>query len=207
MIELQIDDFPKNFEWDNGQFPPLDALTYWHFLKNAKRVIEVGCGYSTLLAKQSGVELIAIDPEPRIQFDQIGYLKKPVEEVPLELFEFLQKDDILFVDSSHEYHHGSDVHHIIHNVIPKLQSGVLIQFHDYFQPDDYPEDWKSDSIMSKWNEQYYVYPLEKQYEVLLVNNTISKNYNDELIKKYPFVPKNITKNFGAVRGSSIWFRK
>lgn len=206
MIELNIENFPQNFEWDNGQFPPLDALTYWHFLKKAKHVIEVGCGFSTFLAKESGVKLIAIDPEPRVRIDQIGYILKPVQDIPIEMFSILEPNDILFIDSSHEYYEGSDVYHVIHNVIPKLKKGVLVHFHDYFQPDDYPDDWKKHDQMSKWNEQYYVYPLEKKYEVLVVNNTVSKNHNDELIKKYPFVPKNITKNLGAVKGASIWFR-
>lgn len=206
MIELNIEGFPKSFNWDNGNFPPLDALTYWHFLKNATNVIEVGCGFSTFLSKQSGKNLIAIDPQPRIIIDDVKYTFDFVQNVSLEVFDCLEKNDILFIDSSHEYHEGSDVHYLIHKVIPRLKKGVLVHFHDYFQPDDYPAEWKKSEIMSKWNEQYYVYPLEKQYEVLVVNNTVSKNHNDELIVKYPFVPKDITKNLGAVKGASVWFR-
>lgn len=206
MIELNVEDFPKNFEWNNEQFPPLDALTYWHFLKNANHVIEVGCGFSTFLAKQSKVNLIAIDPEPRIKIEQLGYILKCVQDVPVDIFDVLQSNDILFIDSSHKYYEGSDVHHLIHNVIPKLNKGVLVHFHDYFQPDDYPAEWKKHHEMSKWNEQYFVHPLEKQCEVLVVNNTVSKNHSEELLKKYPFVPKNINKNLGAVKGASVWFR-
>ena len=206
MIELDVKDFPTDFVWDNGQFPPLDALTYWHFLKQAKRCIEIGCGFSTYLAKKSNVELTAIDPNPRIIHDEVNYIKQNVQEVSLSIFKELQKDDILFVDSSHEYYKGSDVNHIFLNILPILNKGVLLQFHDYFYPDDYPEDWKKTNWGKNWNENKHVALLENEYEVLVVNNTISKENNDERIAKYPFVPLNITKNFPAVKGSSVWFR-
>ncbi len=206
MLELNITDFPSDFEWDNDQFPPLDALTYWHFLKGARRSIEVGCGYSTFLASKSKVQLTAIDPKPRIKFKEIEYIEKPVQEVPVKLFESLEKDDILFIDSSHEVYAGSDVEHILFKILPKLNKGVLVQFHDYFRPYDYPEDWKTDPVMSKWNEHYYVELISSRYSIIVCNNMWCTVRNNDLIAKYPFVPKNITKNFGAVKGSSIWFR-
>jgi hypothetical protein len=83
---LNVQDFPREFDFHNGQFPPLDALTYWHFLKRAKRVIEVGCGYSTLLASKAGLEITAIDPQPRIMYPEIAYLEKRVEEIDLSVF-------------------------------------------------------------------------------------------------------------------------
>ena len=39
-IKLNVEGFPSDFNFYNDQFPPLDALTYWHFLKSAKRVVE-----------------------------------------------------------------------------------------------------------------------------------------------------------------------
>jgi hypothetical protein len=206
MLELNVQDFPKDFEWDNDQFPPLDALTYWHFLKGAKRTIEIGCGYSTFLAYRSGVDVIAIDPKPRAKYPEISYNEQLVQEVPIEIFKSLEKDDILFVDSSHEVYQGSDVEHILFKILPKLKKGVLLQFHDYFRPDDYPDDWKTDPIMSKWNEHYYVELLSSRYDLIVNNHLTSIMANDKLIEKYPFVPKDIKRNFGAVRGSSVWLR-
>jgi hypothetical protein len=29
-LNLSVEDFPNEFDWYNDQFPPLDALTYWH---------------------------------------------------------------------------------------------------------------------------------------------------------------------------------
>ena len=204
---LNVYDFPREFDFNNGQFPPLDALTYWHFLKKAKQVIEVGCGYSTLLPSLAGKEITAIDPQPRILYPEIAYTEKPVQEIPLSIFQSLQPNDILFIDSSHIYSEGSDVEYLLNTVLPTVNSGVLIHFHDFFGVDGYPEDWKNTPEMKGWNENEYVLPLLQQYQVIAFNYLISKHYNEQLKLAYPFVPKNITNNMGAVKGASLWLRK
>lgn len=205
-MELNIDGFPNDFNWYNDQFPPLDALTYWHFLKKAKRVIEIGCGYSTQLSWKSGVELTPIDPQPRVFSPEVPYITKPVQNVNRDIFDQLEENDILFVDSSHIYAEGSDVELIINQIVPNLKKGVLVHFHDYFKPFDYPQSWKDHHEMSKWNEQDYVYPLEEKIEVIFKNYAFSHKYNELLKKLYDFVPQDITTNLGAVRGASIWFK-
>lgn len=206
-ITLNTEGFPKDFYWQNDQFPPLDALTYWHFLKTAMKVVEIGCGYSTLLSKHSGAIVTAIDPQPRVKYDWIDYIEKEVQQIdPQDIYDYLEEGDILFVDSSHIYAEGSDVKFILEEIIPNLKKGVLVHFHDYFKPFDYPESWKTHPEMSKWNEQEYVFPLEKKYEVIFKNYHYSLNNNVHLLEKYFFVPKDITTNLGAVRGASVWFK-
>lgn len=207
LTKLNVTDFPINFNWYNDQFPPLDALTYWHFLKGAKKVIEVGCGYSTQLALQAGVELTAIDPQPRIMYDQINYVRSYVQDVSFNMFEKLETNDVLFIDSSHIYAQGSDVHFLINQVVPKLNKGVLLHFHDYFGTYGYPTQWQQDPEMKLWNENEYVMPLTNQYEVLAFNYHASQTQNNELLKAYPFVPTDIKNNLGAVRGASLWLKK
>jgi len=203
---LNINDFPKEFDFYNGQFPPLDALTYWHFLKKAKRVIEVGCGYSTLLPYKADKEITAIDPMPRIMYPEMAYLTQPVQEIDKNIFYHLQENDILFIDSSHIYAEGSDVKYLIEEIIPKLNLGVLVHFHDFFGLDGYPESWKTMPEMQGWNENEYVLRLWVKYPVLAFNYEISKHYNEELKLAYPFVPKDITANMGAVKGASLWLK-
>lgn len=203
-IELNIEGFPEDFDFYNDQYPPLDALTYWHFLKGAQKVIEVGCGYSTYLAQQSGVNLFAIDPEPRIKYPNVTYLQQMVQAVPLSVFMTLEKNDILFVDSSHIYDIGSDVEFLIRKVLPVLRKGVIVHFHDYFGEYGYPNSWKEDSQMQLWNENKYLLSLTKKHKVLADNFIISLNHNTYLKNKYSFVPDNITKNLGAVKGASLW---
>jgi hypothetical protein len=207
ITKLNIDGFPINFNWYNDQFPPLDALTYWHFLKDAKKVIEVGCGYSTQLAWQSGVDVTAIDPQPRVFSVDIPYILKPVQEVELAVFEQLNQGDILFIDSSHIYAEGSDVHFIINEVLPKLKEGVLIHFHDYFGRYGYPTEWQQNPEMKLWNENDKLMPLLVGYQVLFFNYDISKTQNEQLLAAYPFVPTDIKNNLGAVRGASLWLKK
>jgi hypothetical protein len=204
---LNVSDFPKDFDFHNNQFPPLDALTYWHFLKKAKKVVEVGCGYSTLLALKSNIEITAIDPNPRIYYPEIAYLEYPVQDIKPHCFLSLKPNDILFIDSSHIYSEGSDVQYLIDTIIPQLSEGVLIHFHDYFGNDGYPQDWANIPEMKGWNENEYVIPLTSKYKVLADNHEISKNYNEQLKIAYPFVPKNIKNNLGAVKGASLWLKK
>ena len=123
-IELKVEDFPMDFDFYNNQFPPLDALTYWHFLKKAKKVVEVGCGYSTYLAWKSGIEVTAVDPQPRIYYPEIAYLEKRVQDISIDSFKSLKANDILFIDSSHVYSEGSDVQYLIETILPILKSIV-----------------------------------------------------------------------------------
>jgi len=204
---LNVDNFPKEFDFHNGQFPPLDALTYWHFLQKASKVVEVGCGYSTYLPWKAGKQITAIDPQPRIMYPEIPYLEIPVQEASPRLFQELQENDILFIDSSHIYGEGSDVQYLIEKIIPTLNKGVVFHFHDFFAHDGYPESWKSTPEMKDWNENDYILPLLNKYSVLAINHEISKHYNEQLKAAYPFVPKDITTNLGAVRGASVWFKK
>jgi hypothetical protein len=206
-LDLDIADFPKDFDWHNDQFPPLDALTYWHFLSKAKRVIEIGCGYSTWLSSRANVELIAIDPLPRVIYPNIEYVRSYVQDVYVDTFDVLDVNDILFIDSSHIYETGSDVHFLIHEILPKLKKGVLIHFHDYFGMYGYPKSWLNDVNMRLWNENDIIIRIVHDYEVLAFNYLISENNNDELKSKYDFVPNNIISNLGAVKGASLWLKK
>ena len=50
---------------------------------------------------------------------------------------------------------GSDVDFLLGHVLPALPSGVVVQIHDIFLPDDYPPDWD----WRGYNEQLGVLPL------------------------------------------------
>ena len=76
-----------------------------------------------------------------------------VQDVDLAVFEALGPGDILFIDSSHVAKVGSDVNHLVFEILPRLSPGVYVHFHDMFYPFEYPEDW----ILGEgryWNEDY-----------------------------------------------------
>ena len=85
----------------------------------------------------NSANFISIDPFPREFFktnipllDTI--IEKPVQQVAISLFKNLSANDILFIDSTHVMKYGSDVEYEIFNILPMLQKGVIIHFHDIF---------------------------------------------------------------------------
>ena len=133
-----------------------------HFMP--RRIIEVGAGFSTLVAANAAAlngdtEVIAIEPYANDYLNalaaDIRLIKRTVQAVELSFFDKLQKNDILFIDSSHIVKAGSDVCYLVLEVLPRLQKGVIVHFHDIFLPFEYPRVWLEDRRMF-WNEQYLV---------------------------------------------------
>lgn len=155
------------FHTQNSQFSWLDSralfvlLTEWQ----PRRLIEVGSGFSTLLAAdinrrflRGKMDITCIEPYPRA-FLKAGVpgvsrlLETKVQDVPFAEFGNLQAGDILFIDSSHVAKTGSDVNYLYFEVLPRLAHGVRVHIHDIFLPHDYPREWVIDENRS-WNEQY-----------------------------------------------------
>jgi hypothetical protein len=65
---------------------------------------------------------------------------RPVQDVDIGCFSDLDKNDILFVDSSHVSKIGSDLNHLLFDVIPEIKPGVYIHFHDVFSPFQYKRE-------------------------------------------------------------------
>lgn len=55
----------------------------------------------------------------------------------MDLFLELERDDILFIDSSHTVKPGGDVNFLIMEVLPRLRPGVIVHFDDIYLPFDY----------------------------------------------------------------------
>jgi hypothetical protein len=160
---------PHQFHFRNEAFGPVDAGVFYSLLRRAKprQLVEVGTGYSTLLASHAlarnaadgrPARHLAIDPWP---FQWVGgqfpagveAIAKPVQEVPLTTFEALGDGDVLFLDSSHVAKIGSDVNFEILDVLPRLRPGVYVHVHDIFFPRDYDRSWVA-GYHRFWNEQY-----------------------------------------------------
>jgi hypothetical protein len=161
-------DRSRRFDFHNPFFQGFDAAVYYSLVRDLKprRVIEVGGGFSTrivalaLLANAAeghpgALTVIEPYPAPRlldagVEMELIGL---PVEKVDLALFQGLQANDILFVDSSHVLRTGGDVVHEFLEIYPRLASGVWLHLHDIFLPFDYPPDWLL-GLRRAFNEQY-----------------------------------------------------
>lgn len=156
------------FDFANEYFAGLDAAMYYALIRDLrpKRVIEIGAGYSTRIADRAlqrnradghHGELVCIEPfpQPRLTdaLPQVTLIKEPVERVALEVFDQLQANDVLFIDSSHAVKFGGDVCREFLEILPRLQPGVWIHVHDIFFPHDYPVSWLVERRLA-WTEQY-----------------------------------------------------
>jgi len=155
------------FYTQNSQFSWLDSRALFALLRawRPRRLIEVGSGFSTLLATDvnrrlldAEMEITCIEPYPRafLRNPQLGIsrlIESKVQDVALEEFSTLEAGDVLFIDSSHVAKTGSDVNYLYFEVMPRLKRGVRIHVHDIFLPHEYPRDWVIDKNRS-WNEQY-----------------------------------------------------
>jgi predicted O-methyltransferase YrrM len=146
---------PPSYYYNNGQFGPVDAemLHVMVRLYRPRRIMEIGSGFSTLVALGAieaaraedpsyACEVTCIEPNPRPFLRELPGVNRlvagRVEEQPLELFAELEENDILFIDSSHILKIGGDVQFEFLEVLPRVAPGVLVQVHDIFFPTDYP---------------------------------------------------------------------
>lgn len=157
-----------SFNFANEYFAGLDAAMYYALIRDLRprRVIEIGAGYSTRIADRAlqrnrseghPGELTCIEPfpAPRLTDDmpQVTLITEPVERVPLEVFDQLGANDVLFIDSSHAVKFGGDVCREFLEILPRLKPGVWIHVHDIFFPHDYPVSWLVEQRLA-WTEQY-----------------------------------------------------
>jgi hypothetical protein len=158
------------YHYHNGYFESVDAEMAYGIVRNFKprHIVEIGTGHSTRVlaaALQKNIELdavdgqlISIDPDPE-HFapdrwsSHVEQILAAIQNVQLEFFDSLDRNDILFIDSSHVVATGSDVLREYLEILPRLNPGVLVHVHDIFLPSDYPRAAVLDNLWF-WSEQY-----------------------------------------------------
>jgi len=196
--ELKINKLdPSIFFWENGSFESGDAEIWYNLIRNKKPkiIIEIGSGYSTLLAIEAikknmddddmyFCEHICIEPYEFnwLEGKNIKVIRQKVEDVDINIFHNLNANDFLFIDSSHMIKRDGDVLHEYLQILPILNKGVIVHVHDIFTPNDYPYDWAT-KYLRFWNEQYLFEAfLTGNYEwsTLLSLNYLQHNHFNEL---------------------------
>jgi hypothetical protein len=199
-----------------------------------KKILEIGAGWSTKLAANAvrflsslgdGLQipvLEAVDPYATGYFDgsvkirnemqDLGeafpgfshLVKVRVQDVDLHLFDALVENDILFIDSTHCVFFGSDVIHLILEVLPRIARGVLVHFHDIFIPFPYSCSHLRDRTF--WNEQYLLQAFlthNDQWEVMWAETYMEAYHPHEHGKMKPQ-----EEGFSGYSGkSSFWIRR
>jgi hypothetical protein len=205
------------YYFKNSYYSYTDGIILYSFLRHFKpgRLIEIGSGYSSALILDTidmflhGENILTtfIEPYPDRLYalineadkHKVEILEHKVQNIPIELFSQLKKDDVLFIDSSHVCKTGSDVNHILFNILPILNKDVLIHFHDIFYPFEYPKEWVLGG--RNWNEIYLL-------KAFLMNNN---NYEIIFFSHYLHSCHSISfKNMPLAYndwGCNFWIRK
>lgn len=156
-----------------------------------KRIVEVGSGFSTRISLQAApnAEIVCIEPYemPWLESTRARVIRERVENITRSLFEQLEANDILFIDSSHIIKPQGDVLVEILEILPLLKSGVIVHFHDIFSPFHYPRKWVVDFVRL-WNEQYLLesfLSFNRDWEILCALNYLSKFHWDAVARAFP----------------------
>ncbi|MDA7576204.1 class I SAM-dependent methyltransferase [Gammaproteobacteria bacterium] len=204
-IDTQDDSSNESvFRLPNKSFDAGDAeflFNYVRYLKPSK-VIEVGCGQSTkiishaLFLNQQETGILSqhrcIEPYEAMwldTFQSIEVIRAKIENVDHSMFTELEKNDLLFMDSSHIIRPQGDIIKEYLEIIPSLQSGVVVHAHDIFSPRDYLESWIRDNVFF-WNEQYILEATlsnNLSYEIIAAVNFLKHDHFDALQKVCPFL--------------------
>lgn len=207
------------FYTKNQSYPGLDAVVLFSMLRKYKprRIIEIGSGHTSGLMMDVNdrffdkkMSLTFIEPYTDTLYgrmqrgDKSKYkvIEQGVQDVSLDIFRTLKKDDVLFIDSTHVSKFNSDVNYELFDILPVLSKGVLVHVHDIFDGFEYPLPWLEDGW--SWNEDYMMRAFlanNNDFEIILMNDYLAQRHPDVLKRLYPKDDLNI------LNGGSLWLRK
>lgn len=205
------------YSFDNDSYCYSDAIFLYCMIRHLKpkRLIEIGSGYSSCVALDTNeqyfdnrIACTFIEPYPKLfsslikpsDSERLKLMPKKLQDVDLEIFDALEENDILFVDSTHVSKVFSDVNRLLFSILPGLKSGVHIHFHDIFYPFEYPKEWIYKGL--SWNEAYILRAFlqyNESFEIELFNTFLEEFHEERFAEKMPLCLKNT--------GGSIWLKK
>jgi hypothetical protein len=191
------------FSIKNEAFGSGDAEFLYQLIRYVKprNIIEIGSGHSTKIAhlalskncEEAGFKALhtCIEPYEMEWLEDLGITvnRSLVEDCDLKMFEELKTNDILFIDSSHIIRPQGDVLTEYLQIIPKLQSGVIVHVHDIFSPRDYLDEWIRENVLF-WNEQYLLEAImsnTSRYEIVAALNYLHHNHFEALRRACPYL--------------------
>jgi len=193
-----------------------DGLILYSMIRHLqpKRIIEVGSGYSSCVTLDTNelffnnsISCTFIEPYPQKLFsllkegdlNRIEVISTQLQDVPLSKFSALSAGDVLFIDSTHVSKVNSDVNYIFFEILPCLNQGVYIHFHDIFYPFEYPKKWIYSGVA--WNEDYMLRAFlqyNNAFKIIFFNNFLFRFHEDKFREGMPLIKR---------RGSSCWIKK
>lgn len=202
--------------FDNDAFSYADAIWLYSMLRRLRprRVIEVGSGFSSAAMLDTAerhlpeTSFTFIDPDTSTldtllrppDRDRARIIAAPLQDVPLETFDALAANDVLFIDSTHVAKTGSDVNRVVFDILPRLAAGVHVHFHDVFYPFEYPKEWVYEG--RAWNEDYMLrafLEFNDAFEIVLFGTWLARFHEPLLRELLPLTLEN--------PGGSLWLRR
>jgi predicted O-methyltransferase YrrM len=184
---------PFRYYFDNDYFGYSDGIFLCSLIREfkPKKIIEIGSGFSSALMLdtneiffQKKMQLTFIEPYPEERLmnligatENCTIVKDFVQNVPPDIWDDLEENDILFIDSSHVSKYSSDVNHLFFNIIPNLKAGVIIHIHDIFFPFEYPVEWLKQE--RSWSETYLLrsfLQFNSHFEIILFTSFLEGKY-------------------------------
>jgi predicted O-methyltransferase YrrM len=206
------------YKFLNSMYSYSDAICLYGMIRHLKpqTILEVGAGYSSCVMLDTnelffGNRISCTFIEPNLQqflsllkkkdLERIEIVPSRLQDVSLSRFAALAANDILFIDSTHVSKIGSDVNYLIFEILPVLQSGVYVHFHDIFYPFEYPKQWIFD-LGIVWSEAYLLRSFlqyNSTFRIAFFNTYLERFYEEIFRDSMPLCLKN--------RGGSLWLRK
>lgn len=184
------------------------------------QVVEIGSGMSSLVIARAltlnrdidGVtsEYFIVDPHPRYFVKELtavsGVRKQRVELMNPKFFDRLERNSILFIDSSHIVRIGGDVNYLFHDVLPRLANGVIVHLQDIAMPFEYGISYAtSNDFRQFWTEQYLLQSFlcyNSEFETLLAVNYLLNDHLQQFRAAFPdYDPAR------DARSGSFWMRR
>jgi hypothetical protein len=193
-----------NYSFSKGPFRSGDAEILYNIVRflKPKKIVEIGCGHSSLLIQHAIANTfktevdylchhICIEPYEAGYLSKLDveFIKEPVEQIDLNLFESLEDGDILFIDSSHIIRPGGDVLFEYLEILPRLKKGVYVHIHDIFSPNNYLKEWVEDGV-NFWNEQYLLEAFlscNDSFKIVCSVNLLKNSYYSNLKEACPML--------------------
>ena len=217
-IQEESRDNQLRYKANNSNYSHGEALILYSMIRLLKpqKIVEIGSGYSSCaildvndLFFSGSIDCTFIEPYPDLlksllrpsDIEGIDIVSSHAQSIDERVFEKLTSGDILFIDSTHVSKIDSDVNHIFFRILPCLNSGVYIHFHDIYYPFEYPKHWIYEG--RAWNEAYMLRAFlqnNDKYEIVLFNSYLNNIYfNQHESRDIESLLKEL--------GSSIWLRK
>jgi predicted O-methyltransferase YrrM len=207
------------YYYNNGFYCQSDGIFLHLMIRHfkPKRIIEVGSGFSSAcmldtneLFFDNSIRLTFIEPYPDRLYslfkekDKVQHktIDSMLQNVDVALFDQLEPNDILFIDSTHVSKTDSDVNRVIFDILPRLKKGVLIHFHDIFFPFEYPKNWVLQWNGFGWNEDYILRAFlmyNDRYRIVMFNTFLETFHKDWFRQHMPDCLKD--------EGGSFWLQK